>query len=225
MRILGIWLALLCLAAAGVAQPPEVAPCTVCTAEGKSHGDEPVAASYEYQGTTYYFCHQGCKDRFVADPSAFLKPASNRANFGQLGPWTVVDSAGSSLSSTDYQGKVLIIDLWATWCGPCVQEIPQFMELQKQKADAGLAVLGISFDNDEAAHTNFLRDEKLNYPSALASEEGTRHLLKQIGSRVGAIKAIPLTLVIDRQGTIIYRKVGVIDAEFEQAVQAALEAR
>ncbi len=220
LRILAI---LLVLGGLALAQTPAEAPCATCTAEGKSHGNEPVAATLEYEGKTYYFCHEGCKERFAANPSTYLQ--KSLGDFGRLEPWSVTDSKGQTHSSADYQGKVLVIDLWATWCPPCVKEIPEFMELQEKQGAAGLQFLGLSFDKDSAAHDTFLTDQKLNYPSALASEAGTRALLKQLQGRIGAIKAIPVTLVIDRQGTIRYRKVGLVDADFQTAVKAALEAR
>lgn len=96
--------------------------------------------------------------------------------------------------------------------------------LQKANPD-GLRVLGISYDKDAAQHRLFLQEKALNYPSALASQPPVKSFLKQLAKQIGPIKSIPVTLLIDRKGQIVFKQLGPIGPEFQAAVVAALQAQ
>jgi peroxiredoxin len=126
--------------------------------------------------------------------------------------FSLTDLSGRPLRLSDYRGKVVILDFWATWCEPCKQEIPHFVELQDKYAVRGLQMVGISMDDSEPPVRQFQQQFKMNYPVAI----GTSKLADQYGGVLG----LPITFVIDRQGRIVSRHVGatntaVFDAEIK----------
>lgn len=115
--------------------------------------------------------------------------------------FTLTDLNGEKISLSDYRGKVVILDFWATWCPPCVKEIPHFNELALEYADSGLAVLGVSVDREGAETVRkFQAGTKMSYPVVMYNQptydEYQSYLPKdQQGG-------IPFTFVIDREGRI-----------------------
>lgn len=127
--------------------------------------------------------------------------------------WELKDVNGKMVKSSDFSGKVVMLDFWATWCGPCRMEIPGFIELQKQYADKGLVVIGVSLDQDGASAVKpFIEKLGINYPIVLGDEV--------IVSAFGGIEGIPTTFIIDRAGNIVRKHVGYAPkAEFEADIK------
>ena len=116
------------------------------------------------------------------------------------------DLNGTELSLSDFEGKVLFLNFWATWCPPCRAEIPDFIEVYDKYKDMGLAILGISVDQISAKKVGeFVKKNKMNYPVAMA----TKKLFQDYPSP----GAIPTTLVIDAMGKIRHKKVGVMSQQ------------
>ena len=116
------------------------------------------------------------------------------------------DLNGTELSLSDFEGKVLFLNFWATWCPPCRTEIPDFIEVYDKYKDMGLAILGISVDQISAKKVGeFVKKNKMNYPVAMA----TKKLFQDYPSP----GAIPTTLVIDAMGKIRHKKVGVMSQQ------------
>jgi peroxiredoxin len=130
--------------------------------------------------------------------------------------FTLQDATGKSVALADYQGKVVILDFWATWCGPCRREIPHFIELQNELGSRGLQVVGVSVDQDGwAAVKPFVESSAINYPVLMYTESvyDTYQQLLPMAERGG----IPFTFVIDRQGNVRERFVGYRDKGFLEA--------
>ena len=143
----------------------------------------------------------------------------SKSDYGRRPDWSITLPDGKKVSAADYDDKVLILDFWATWCPPCRQEIPGFIELQKKYADKGLVVVGFSFDNEPSAHDVFVKQQHLNYLSIFMKTPAGDAVVDQFQKLIGEISGIPTTLVIDRKGHIVYRHVGYASPdEFEKVL-------
>ncbi len=128
------------------------------------------------------------------------------------------DTAGQIRSVREWDGKVLVINFWATWCPPCREEIPEFVALQRKYAPRGLQFIGIAIDEPEAVLA-FMKSVGVNYPVLLGQLTGT-DLSRKYGNRWGAL---PFTAVIDREGQIVSVKGGsVTRREMEQKILSHL---
>jgi peroxiredoxin len=110
--------------------------------------------------------------------------------------FTLADLSGKSVSLSDFKGKVVILDFWATWCPPCKKEIPDFIELQKQYGSQGVQIVGIALDQPDKVKA-FVQQNGINYPVLLGNDA--------ITVKYGGIDGIPTTFVIDKKGKIINR--------------------
>jgi len=118
-----------------------------------------------------------------------------------MAAWELQDLTGKTVHSTDFAGRVVVLDFWATWCGPCRAEIPALVALQKKYEKQGLTVVGISVDEAGAAPVNaFVQRTGINYPVVLADE--------RVQQAFGGIEAIPTIFIIDRQGRLAAKHVG-----------------
>ncbi|MCP4050467.1 MAG: TlpA family protein disulfide reductase [bacterium] len=107
---------------------------------------------------------------------------------------------------SDYKGKVLVIDFWASWCPPCVMEIPHFIELQKEYNDSNVQIIGISKDNSSATVKEFIKRTNINYPVIMDMPE--------LSDFFGSITSIPTTFILDKNANIIEKAVGYRDKSF-----------
>ena len=130
--------------------------------------------------------------------------------------WQLKDVEGKVVSSEEFKNKVVVVDFWATWCVPCREEIPGYIELQKKYAKDGVAFIGISMDQQgPEVVKQFLDKNHLNYQIVMG-EEST-------GSVFGGVEVLPTTFIIDRAGMIRDRKVGAEPAaDFEKRLRAVL---
>jgi len=101
----------------------------------------------------------------------------------------------------EWDGKVLMVNFWATWCPPCRKEIPAFIELQEKYQDKGFQIIGVALDEKQAV-IDFTDPMGVNYPVLMAADEGIK-LSKAYGNRLGVL---PYTVIVDRKGKIIHRQ-------------------
>ncbi len=131
--------------------------------------------------------------------------------------FTLQDLNGKNVSLSDLRGKVVILDFWATWCPPCIQEIPHFIELYEQYKDRGFAMVGISLDQAGISVVkSFVQKYRINYPILMTDG--------WVDKAFGGIPGIPTTFVIDSAGNIRQKYIGYRDkAVFENDIKALLE--
>jgi len=125
---------------------------------------------------------------------------------------TAEDPHGRALRFADFAGTVRVIDLWATWCGPCRETIPELNALYARYRARGLVVIGLSVDENPAAVLEFQREVPMRYPTGLTNPA--------IAARLGDPEAIPTTLLIDRRGRLVRTFVGFVD---RTTLEAALK--
>lgn len=136
--------------------------------------------------------------------------------------FALTDLDGKIVKLSDYKGKVVILDFWATWCPPCVKEIPHFNELHKAYGSKGLVVLGVSVDKGGAADVlKFKKKSAIDYRVALSNE--TAYNTYQNYLPKDEQGGIPFTFVIDKEGNIREHYVGYRPKEvFEKAIKSLL---
>lgn len=114
--------------------------------------------------------------------------------------FAVRDLAGNPLSVSGHKGKVVLIDFWATWCGPCIAELPNLLAAYEKHHDQGFEIIGISLDQSKAKLESFLDERKMTWPQYFDGQGWGNVLAKQYG-----IASIPATFLLDREGTIVAR--------------------
>jgi len=115
--------------------------------------------------------------------------------------WELRDIEGNTVSSEEFEGKVVLIDFWATWCPPCQKMIPEMIKLQEEYRDEGFAIVGISLDEGGPEKVRAFNERlKVNYTTAMGTDEVIRAF--------GGIFGLPTSFLIDREGRIVRKHVG-----------------
>lgn len=122
---------------------------------------------------------------------------------------------GTPLRLSSYRGKVVLLDFWATWCVPCREETPHFVELQQHYADRGLQIIGVSMDDTSDPVRDFYNQFHMNYPVVMGDAK--------TGEAYGGVLGLPIAFLLDRDGRIVAKHMGSTKAEtFDQEIAALL---
>ncbi len=121
---------------------------------------------------------------------------------------TLPDLDGNQRSLSEWRGKIIILNFWATWCSPCRKEIPEFIELQKQFEGKGLQFIGIAVEELEPAR-EYSKHAGINYP-ILIGQPAAINFSVALGNM---ISTVPFTVIFDQQGNIVHRQLGEISRE------------
>jgi len=127
----------------------------------------------------------------------------------------LTDLNGAALRTSNYRGKVVLVNFWAAWCTPCAEEVPQFMALVKKYQDQGLQVIGFSVEDDPAELRDFYRKYQMNYPVIPGD--------LKIADAFGGVLGLPTTFLIGRDNLVHAKHYGATDfSALEQEVVALL---
>jgi len=126
---------------------------------------------------------------------------------------------GKRVRLSDYRGKAVLLNFWATWCSPCKVEMPWFVDLQKKYGNDGLVILGVAMDDSEAPKiAQFTSELGVNYPVLLGTDK--------VSEQYGNVQFLPTTFYIDREGRIVGKDTGLLGrGEIEENIQKALASR
>ena len=145
---------------------------------------------------------------------ATLKHEPSSTSHPSAPDFTVTDFSGNMINLSDLRGKVVLLDFWATWCGPCRMEIPSFVQFEDRYRDQGFSALGIVTHDSPRNVPGFYRQFRMNYPVAMGSEE----LEEMYG-----VYGLPTTVLIGRDGRIYNKLTGAVEpAYIEREIQKLL---
>lgn len=168
---------------------PEKGVCVVC-----NEGEEKVAAGVMYKGKAYYFCSAKEVPDFKKNPEANIPLVIP----GPMPDFDFKDEAGKPWNAETMKDKLVVLDYWATWCGPCKEIMPAVHDLREKYAPKGVEVLSVSVDQKRGDLTKFLKEHKFNNPVI--------HDTKQNFGK-WKVKFIP-TLFLVKDGQIVGRYAG-----------------
>ena len=182
----------------GVLAAPKKALCAVCVVREGS-GPETVRATAKHEGKEYYFCSDGCKADFLKNPSEFLKGFEPKP----APAFTLKNLSGDKVSLSDYKGKVVLLDFWATFCGPCLKAMPKFQKLHDELGPKGFAVVGIATDEEGLPKVApVVKKLNVRYPILISDEAAWKNY---------GVTTLPAMFLIDRKGTMVKRFGGEAD--------------
>lgn len=123
--------------------------------------------------------------------------------------FSLKDVHGREVKLSDYKGKVVLLNFWATWCGPCKIEIPWFIDFEQRFKDRGFAVLGVSMDEDGWESVKpYLEGRKVNYRVVIGSDE--------VADQYGGVSSLPTSFILDQTGRIASVHVGLVSKSVYQ---------
>ena len=141
------------------------------------------------------------------------------SNAWELPPLILNDLDGKQHNLYDWHGQVIMLNFWATWCGPCQIEIPDFIDYQAHYGDQGLQIIGIGLDEVRKLR-NYVRTVGINYPILQADPELQYSLLNQWGNPFGVL---PFTVIIARDGHLVFMQQGIFNKQaFDSIVKPML---
>lgn len=145
------------------------------------------------------------------EPQHTASTPQNAGVGGTLRPeFSLPDLQGEQQAVGQWDGDVLMINFWATWCPPCRREIPAFIELQEKFGDRGFTILGVAIDTEQNVR-DFIDPMGVNYPVVIGEDEAIL-VARDYGNRLGVL---PYTVIVDREGRIAYTHRN--ELEYEQA--------
>ncbi|HET8550170.1 MAG TPA: redoxin domain-containing protein [Bryobacteraceae bacterium] len=132
--------------------------------------------------------------------------------------FTLNDVNGRPVRLSDFRGKVVLLNFWATWCGPCKVEIPWFIEFEQKYKDRGLTVIGVAMDEEGWSIVKpYLAARRINYRVVIGTE--------QVGAAYGGVDSLPTTFIIDKDGRIASTHVGLVSkSDYENEILRLLGA-
>jgi peroxiredoxin len=126
----------------------------------------------------------------------------------KLTEFSLPDLAGKQRNIKEWQGKVLVINFWATWCPPCLKEMPEFEAMHNEFSNKGLQFIGIALDDADPVK-EFIASKKITYPILLGEDQGTK-LAHDLGN---VVNTVPFTVIVNKQGLVVKSHMGELSRE------------
>lgn len=187
----------------------EMAICHVCRVHDGETEAEEVVATVDHEGQIYGFCSEGCRDKFVEDPGGYILPTLPRP----APDFAAIHLDGEAFSSASLEGQWILLDFWATWCQPCVTDLPKLTALHDSYTEKGFTVLSLSIDEGKRAAkkvTRMAKKRKATHPIVLDSEETPAWAAFQV-------RVVPTQFLISPEGEIVAQWSGSIDLAVVEA--------
>jgi cytochrome c biogenesis protein CcmG, thiol:disulfide interchange protein DsbE len=136
---------------------------------------------------------------------------SKPSSIGTPAPDFTIQDSGRSITLSQFRGKIVVLNFWATWCPPCIEEMPSLVQMQKRMQDKGVTVLAVSVDDDANDYHKFLKDHSIDLLTVRdPGQKNEKGVVAPVSSRYGTFK-FPETYIIDRDGTIRRKFIGPVD--------------
>lgn len=123
-----------------------------------------------------------------------LMPVTGMSISGKAPDFTLKSRDGKNLRLSDYRGQVVMINFWASWCGPCRQEMPLLEDLYKRYSKLGFTIVGVNVDTDSSKANNYLKDVTVSFPIVYDTSNNV--------SKTFNVNAMPTTVIVDRNGNM-----------------------
>jgi thiol-disulfide isomerase/thioredoxin len=165
----------------------------------------------------FLFSFVGCSknNTNAGKPSGNQEPTVLAGDKNKAPEFTLASTEGKDIKLSDYKGKVVIVDFWATWCGPCRRGIPDLIDIQKQYGN-DVVVIGISLDENKGLVLPFAQKIGINYPVVYGNLEVTQ--------QYGGVEGIPTSFIINKNGDIVDKHVGLVDkSEYTELINKLLK--
>jgi len=133
---------------------------------------------------------------------------------------TLADFDGKPVPLADLKGKLVVLNFWATWCGPCRMEIPHLIEAQEKYGPRGIVFIGAAVEDNADSVRDFGKAYGINYTVAMAGKDQGIALLRALGNKIAGL---PFTIVLDRQGNIVAVKRGIMTPALMQQILDPLQ--
>jgi cytochrome c biogenesis protein CcmG/thiol:disulfide interchange protein DsbE len=158
----------------------------------------------------------GCSSSTRPVKAASLKPEKDRKAAPEF---ALKDADGKTVKLSEYRGKVVLLNFWATWCGPCKIEIPWFMEFQQELKHRGFEVLGVAMDDEGWDIVKpYLEQRRVNYRNVVGTSA--------VADLYGGVESLPTTFKIDREGRVASVHIGLVSkSNYETDILQLLEAK
>lgn len=167
---------------------------------------------------TFNPTHRHLQTLLLALCLAWFSTPTQSKEINQPAPnFTLKSIAGSNLKLSEYRGQVILLNFWASWCGPCRQEMPILESLHNRYKDLGFTVLGVNVEKDPSKAQEYLKEVSVTFPILLDTQNSTSELYN--------VEAMPTTVIIDRDGNMRYLHKGYksgFEDKYEQEIKVLI---